>query len=162
MHPPFPQEGDLGVAKNYWVITLRSFLAKIYNALLHNCIEPKIEKILRKNQNGFWRNQSMTSQILTIHQILEGVRGNTIIYWLLLGIWLHTEKEDGANTSHGLPKETVAAIMLLYKNTKGKIRSPDGDTDYFYILAGVLQGDTLALYLFIICLDYRFNERKQF
>ena len=35
-----------------------------------------------------------------------------------------------------------------------KVRSPDGDTDYFNIVAGVLQGDTLAPYLFIICLDY--------
>ena len=37
---------------------------------------------------------------------------------------------------------------------KVKVCSPDGDTDYFVIVAGVLQGDTLALYLFIICLDY--------
>ena len=35
-----------------------------------------------------------------------------------------------------------------------KVRSPDGDTEYFEILAGVLQGDTLNPYLFIICLDY--------
>ena len=33
-----------------------------------------------------------------------------------------------------------------------KVRSPDGDTDKFDI--GVLQGDALAPYLFIICLDY--------
>ena len=44
--------------------------------------------------------------------------------------------------------------MILYKNTKVKVRSPDGDTEYFDIVAGVLQGDTLAPYLFIICLDY--------
>ena len=44
--------------------------------------------------------------------------------------------------------------MILYRNTKVKVRSPDGDTEYFDIVAGVLQGDTLALYLFIICLDY--------
>ena len=44
--------------------------------------------------------------------------------------------------------------MMLYINTKVKVRSPDGDTDYFDIVAGVLQGDTLAPYLFIICLDY--------
>ena len=54
----------------------------------------------------------------------------------------------------GTPKETVAAITILYKNTKVKVRSPDGDTEYFDIVTGVLQGDTLALYLFIICLDY--------
>ena len=56
--------------------------------------------------------------------------------------------------AYGLPKETVAAIMMLYKNTKVKVRSSDGDTDYFDIVAGVLQGDTLAPYLFIICLNY--------
>ena len=56
--------------------------------------------------------------------------------------------------AYGLPKETVAAIMILYRNTKVKVRLPDGDTEYFDIVAGVLQGDTLAPYLFIICLDY--------
>ena len=56
--------------------------------------------------------------------------------------------------AYGLPKETVAAIMILNRNTIAKVRSPDGDTEYFDIVAGVLQGDTLAPYLFIICLEY--------
>ena len=43
---------------------------------------------------------------------------------------------------------------MLYKNTNVKVCSPDGNTDYFNIAAGVLQRDTLAPYLFIICLDY--------
>ena len=43
--------------------------------------------------------------------------------------------------------------MMLYKNTKAIVCSPNGDTDFFDIVAGVLQGDTLAPYLFIIYLD---------
>ena len=43
---------------------------------------------------------------------------------------------------------------MLYRNTQVKVRSPDRDTDYFHIVAGVLQGDTLAPYIFMICLDY--------
>ena len=43
---------------------------------------------------------------------------------------------------------------MLYKNTKVKVHSPDGGTAYFDIVPGVLQGDTIALYLFIIFLDY--------
>ena len=54
----------------------------------------------------------------------------------------------------GLPNETVTPIMMLYKNTKVEVRSSNGDTDYFDIAEGVLQEDTLAPYLFIICLDY--------
>ena len=32
--------------------------------------------------------------------------------------------------------------MMLYRNTKVKDCSPDRDTEYFDIVAGVLQGDT--------------------
>ena len=35
-----------------------------------------------------------------------------------------------------------------------KVRLLDGDTEYFDIVAGVLQGDTLTSCFFIICLDY--------
>ena len=56
--------------------------------------------------------------------------------------------------TYGLPKETVAAIMMLYKNSKVNVCSSDGGTDYFDIVPGVQQGDTLAPYLFIICLGY--------
>ena len=35
--------------------------------------------------------------------------------------------------------------MILYRNTKVKVRSPDWDTDYFDIVAGVLQEDTIPI-----------------
>ena len=44
--------------------------------------------------------------------------------------------------------------MLLYRNTKVKVRSPVEDIDYFDIVTGVLREDTLAPYHFIICLVY--------
>ena len=50
-------------------------------------------------------------------------------------------------------KETVTAIMMLYRNKKVKVCSPVGDTDFFDIVAGVLQENTLAPYLLIICQD---------
>ena len=89
-------------------------------------------------------------------------RGNNIIR-RLQGFWLHTQSEDGANTSRLRPpsKETVAAIMMLYKNTQVKVCLSDGDTEYFDIVTGVLQGDTLAPYLFIICLDYVGRTHKR-
>ena len=43
--------------------------------------------------------------------------------------------------------------MMLYNKTKVKVRSPDGDIDFFDIVVGDLHGDTLVSYLLIICLD---------
>ena len=44
--PHFPKKGDIGLAKNYQGITLTPLAAKLYNALLRNRIEPKIDNIL--------------------------------------------------------------------------------------------------------------------
>ena len=67
---------------------------------------------------------------------------------------IHRGKMELILIAYSLPKETVAVIMMLYKNAKVKVRFPNGDTNYFDIVAGVQQGDTLASYMFIICLDY--------
>ena len=123
-------------------------------------LEPKIEKILRENQNDFWRNRAKTSQILTIRRILECVRakilGATILFVDFSQAFdsMHRGKMEQILLADGFPKETVVAIMILYKNTKVKVHSQDGDINYFDIVVGVLQVDTLAPHLFIICLDY--------
>ena len=141
---PFPKKGDLGLAKNYRGITLTSIAAKIYNALLRNRIEPKIDNILRKNQNGFRRNRSTTSQILTIRRIIEGVRTKSLQATILFVDFtkafdsIHRGKIEEILLAYGVPKETVAAITFLSRNTKVKVRSPDGDPKYFDIVAGVL------------------------
>ena len=48
-------------------------------------------------------------------------------------------------------KETVYAIMMLHKEM---VYLHNGGTDFFDIIPGVLQGDTLILFLFIISQDY--------
>ena len=115
---PFSKKGDLGIAKNNRGITLAPIAVEIYNALLRNCIEPKIEKIPRKNQNGFRRNRSTTSQLLAIRRILEGVlaKKNNLEATILFVDFskafdsIHSGKMEQILLAYGLPKETVAAI----------------------------------------------------
>ena len=54
----------------------------------------------------------------------------------------------------GVPDQIVSAVASMYCNTEAKVHSPDGETDFYAILAAVLQGHTLVLYLFIVSLDY--------
>ena len=76
---------------------------------------------------------------------------DTVICWFLQGIWLHTKREDGANTSSlWSPQRNCHS----HKNTQIKVHSPDEDIDYYDIVSGVLHEDTLNPYLFIIYLDY--------
>ena len=82
-------------------------------------------------------------------------QSNTTVHRFLQSIdSIHRRKIEQILLAYGLPKETDTVIMMLYENMKTMVHSPDRDIDFFDIDAGVLQGDTLAAYLIIFCLDY--------
>ena len=55
---------------------------------------------------------------------------------------------------YGIPERLLSKIKLLYTNTKAKVVTKEGSTEEFIINSGILQGDTLAPFLFIICVDF--------
>ena len=57
--------------------------------------------------------------------------------------------------SYGIPHNIIQAIVLTYKYTYAKVITPDGETE---ITKGVLQGDKLAPFLFVITLDYAMRQ----
>ena len=134
--------------------------SKIYNKILLNRVRPILEEKLRTNQNGFRPGRSTLAQILTLRRIIEGVKSKTLPAVMIFVDFhkafdsIHKEKLMEILKAYGIPLETVNTISLLYKNTTAKVISPDGDTSFFPIHAGVLQGDALASYLFIIAADY--------
>ena len=77
-------------------------------------------------------------------QIIEGVHAKNLdATQLFIEISMaldsiHREKMEQILIAYGLPRETVITTMMLYKNTKIIVYSPDGDTNFFDIVAGVL------------------------
>ena len=132
----------------------------MYNLMRLNRIRPTLYPLLRKNQNGFRTNRSTSGQIQTIRRLLEEVKSHNLPAVLLFVYFSKAfDSIDRKNTKHilksyGIPDETLNAIIMLYMNTCFMVRSPDGDTQFFEITTGVLQSDTIAPFLFIICLDY--------
>ena len=96
---------------------------------------------------------------MTIRQILEGLRAQNLEANLLffdcsnISDSITRWKMEQILLAYSISKETDPAMMMLYKNTKVKIRFPDVDTAYIDIVPGVLKGDALAPCLFIIFLD---------
>ena len=102
--------GDLEIAKKYRGITQTSIAAKIHKALVRNHIGSNIEKMLWKNQNDFRRNQSTTSQILTIRRILEGVRAKNLEATILF--------VDFSKSFDSIHRGKMKQILLAYSIPK--------------------------------------------
>ena len=157
---PFPKKADLTVTDNYRGITLTCIADKIHNTLLRERIQLTLNMILRQYQNGFRNNRSTAGQIITVRRIIEGVKEKNLVASLIFVDFskdfdsIHRAKMALILKSYGIPMKIINAIMILYRDTKSIVRSPDGDTEYFDINAGVLQGVTLAPLLFIIILNY--------
>ena len=157
---PVPKKGDLTIATNYRGISLIPIAAKIYNKLLLNRMVPAVDPLLRNNQNGFRRGRSTISQILSIRRIIEEMRRlNKEVTLCFVDFrkafdYICRETMFEILPLYGIPPIIIEAIKAMYTNTTATIITPDGETTFFDIVAGVLQGDTLAPFLFIIVLDY--------
>ena len=157
---PVPKKGDLSLANNYRGISLMSIAAKIYNKLLLNRLIPVVEPILRKNQNGFRRGRSTLSQILCLRRLIE--ESNMSKIDLALVFVDFSKAFDSVDRSkmfeilrlYGIPEGIIAAIKVMYTDNSSTVMTTDGETQAFPTLAGILQGDTLAPFLFIMVVDY--------
>lgn len=161
---PVPKSGELSNTNNYRGISLMCIIAKMYNRLILNRIRSVINPKLRRNQNGFRPKRTTVAQILTLRRIIEGVKANhlpaiiTFIDFKKAFDSIHRAKMMRILKAYGVPPNLLRAIEQMYTNTWARVQTPDGDTEQFNISAGVLQGDTLAPFLFIIVLDYAMRQ----
>ena len=56
--------------------------------------------------------------------------------------------------AYHVPEQLISAIMALYCAMRAAVMTPDGLSDPFETSSGVLQGDTLAPFLFVLVLDW--------
>ena len=161
---PVPKSGDLSNTNNYRGISLTCILAKMYNRMILNRIRSVIDPKLRMNQNGFRPERTTVAQILTLRRIIEEVKANnlpaiiTFIDFKKAFDSIHREKMMRILKAYGIPPNLLRAIEQMYINIRARIQTPDGETNQFNISAGVLQGDTLAPFLFITVLDHALRQ----
>ena len=103
-------------------------------------------------------------QIFNLRRLVDGIKSKNLPVIITFVDFrnafdsIHKEKLMEILKAYGVLVEIVNAVDMMYTNTTAQVLSPDGDTEFFEILAGVLQGGTLAPCLFIIALDYAMRQ----
>ena len=157
---PIPKKGDLSMRTNYRGIALMSIPAKLYNRILLSRICSVLNSHLRPNQNGFRPHRSTTQHVLALRRLIEGCQTkqvNLVITFIDFRKAFDSIRWPALNSilaAYGIPQKLNIAIMALYYGVKAVVTTKDGEADPFELSAGVLQGDTLAPYLFVLVVDY--------
>ena len=134
------------------------------NKLILNRIRPVLDQYQRNNQNGFRPGRSTTTYILALRRLIEEVRSKILKAVIVFIDFkkafdsVHRVKMFKILKGHGIRDRLISAIGLMYEGTQTRLITPDGETEFFSIQAGVLQGDTLAPYLFAIILNYTMRK----
>jgi sorting nexin-29 len=141
-------------------ISLMSTAAKLFNRILLSRLQPVLEPYLRYEQNGFRPERGTVAQILALRRILEEGRlrqSDTVCVFVDFRKAFDSVSRPALPKimqAYNIPDKLIAAVMALYKDTTAAVITPDGLTAPFATTSGVLQGDTLAPFLFILTLDW--------
>jgi hypothetical protein len=159
---PIHKKGSTSVCNNYRGIALMSTSAKLYNRILLDRLRPIIDPLLRYNQNGFRQLRSTGQHVLAARRLIEEV--NMSSDQKLVAVFIDFTKAfdsiswswiRGVLQAYCVPTQLIEAIMSVYIGAKAAVRSNTGTvSEAFDLSVGVLQGDCLAPYIFIIVLDY--------
>ena len=165
---PVPKKGDLSLCDNYRGIALMSITAKLYNKILFYRLSAVLNKRLRPSQNGFRPHRSTTQHILALRILIEASKDHVACPLAIAFIdfskafdSIRWDYLEAILALYAVPPKLIRAIMSVYKGTSAQVRTSDGTSDPFLLLQGVLQGDTLAPFLFIIVLDYVLRQAIQ-
>ena len=140
---------------NFRGITLSSFMKQWYSM----CILVRLEVILNPHipsvQQGFRKGGSCPSAILAVYALVEKLWLDHLpLYSAFVDLKkaFPTVQRDllfAKLGKYGVPARMLRAIMALYEDTRGVIRTADGYGEDFPIDIGTLEGSVLSPLLFI-------------
>jgi hypothetical protein len=162
---PVFKKGDPNVCGNYRGIALMSACAKLYNKILLYRLTRTIDPILRYNQNGFRSLRSTGQHVFTLRRIYEEIQAtkNGRVATVFIDYCKAFDSVDwnyieNILLAYDVPDEIVKAIMSIYYGAQAAVKTDTQVSEYFDLGVGVLQGDSLAPYLFDIVVDWIFRN----
>ncbi|UYV83678.1 SETMAR [Cordylochernes scorpioides] len=159
---PIFKNGDPNAPSNYRGIALISNLSKLFTSILKNRLSNWIEnrKLIAENQAGFRRGYSCQDHIFTLTSLIQMTLSHKRrkLYAFFVDL-----KKAFDTVPHlllwrklalvGLSGRFIKLIQNYYAQMMGAVRWNGSFTEFIKIQSGVLQGEPLTPYLFIIFIN---------
>nr|XP_009795786.1 PREDICTED: uncharacterized protein LOC104242434 [Nicotiana sylvestris] len=155
--PMYRNKGDVQNYTNYKGIKLLSHTMKVWEMMIEGRLRRCVS--ISENQFGFMPERSTTEAIHIVRKLVEQYRVvNKDCIWCALAwrkpmtksqrevIWRYLE-------ARGVHVAYIRVIQDLYDRSKTRVRTTEGDSDYFPVEMGLHQGSTLIPFLFFLEMD---------
>ena len=159
-----PKKGNLSECKNWRGIMLLSVPSKILCRIILDRMQEPLDKIFRKEQAGFRKNNSCTDHIASLRIIVE-----QCIEWqssLFINFVDFEKAFDSLDRNilwkllrhYGIPIKLVNLIKCMYNGFTGQVISNGKLSDTLQIKTGVRQGCLLSPLLFLVAIDWTMKK----
>jgi hypothetical protein len=158
--PVYKRKGNAREAANYRPIVLLTVALKIIHKMILHRIRDQIDRHLLPHQSAYREGHSTAQNMMALQELMENARCTTLP---LFAVFTDFSKAfDSINREHllklleewNVPQRFIAFLDRSHEQQKLMVRF-DGVTtdDHISPAVGVMQGDTLAPYLFILVID---------
>ena len=153
-------KGNSTLLTNQRGLSLMCANAKLFNRVLLLRLRERLEALILPWQAGFRPGRSTVEQIMCLRMCIDACRTRKRS---IVAVFVDFSKAfdcvdrkalENILAFYNVHTSFIKAIMSLYTCTTACVRTTSGCTDEFDTTSGVLQGDTLAPYLFVIVMDY--------
>ena len=155
-----PKKGNSTALDNQRGIAKTCSSAKLFNKVLLSRLKPIIDPQLSQCQSGFCAGRSTTEQVMALRCLIDNCRVTNMTASLVFVNFqkafdtLHRSSIPVILSQYNVPNCLISDIIQMYSDTSACVSTELGPTEWFKTTSGVLQGDTISLYLFIVLLYY--------
>ena len=162
-----PKKGNSTALDNQRGIAKTCSSAKLFNKVLLSRLKPIIDPQLSQCQSGFRAGRSTTEQVMALRCAIYACRITNMTASLVFVDFrkafdtFHRSSIPVILSQYNVPTCLVSDIIQVYSDASACVSTELGPTEWFKTTSGVLQGDTLSPYLFIVLLDYALKKTLQ-
>ena len=162
-----PNKGNSTALDNQRGMAKKCSSAKLFNKVLLGRLKPIIDPQLSQCQSGFRAGRSTTEQVIALRCVIDTCRVTNMTASLVFVDFrkafdtVHRSSIPLFLSQCNVPNCLISDIIQMHSDTSACVSTELGLTEWFKATSGVLQGDTLSPYVFIVLLDYALKKTLQ-